>query len=762
MSRTKKRPKQASWLRRLLVFGFKLTIVGAVILLGYLIYLDGSVTQRFSVERYQAPALVYGRSLTLVPQSTISRAEVVAELQRLKYEQTAQVTDSGQYRLTQHGLEFYRRPFDFADGPQMAQRVQVNFAGDRIQSIHSLPNGHPLERIRLEPPYIGRLAGGSEESRLLVGLERVPSLLIETLLLVEDRDFYHHWGISFTAIARAAITNLMAMRTVQGGSTLTQQLVKNLYLSREQTLWRKANEALMALVLDYRFSKNEILETYLNEVYFGQDLGSAVHGIGLASRLYFGKQVEELDAADIALLVGVIKGPSYYDPRRYPERAQQRRDLILQLMFNNDLISQTEYLRSVNQPIIPPGSGRLVTANLPHYMELVKYELGQLRLPDDWHHDGLRIFTYFDPAAQIAAEQAVQQQLPKISKDNEIQAAVVVANHQQAGIAAVVGDKNPRRVGFNRAVAAIRPIGSLIKPLIYAEALQSTGALELGSMVLDEPLSLPQPGQADWEPQNYDREFKGAMLVYDALIQSRNLPAVRVGLSVGVERISSVLQQSGVESPIPHVPAITLGAVALSPVAVTEVYSMLAQQGVHRPLQTIQAVTSHDGALIYERPHPVGKRVFDDAGGFLINFGLRGVVNEGTGRALTESFGLNRLAGKSGTTNDYRDSWFVAYDHQHVTTVWLGRDDNKPIHLTGSRGALKVVQQMLTAMPLHPLQLSAPATIEAGGFHAELGTRIPTHCEHARLFPAVYKKLPENLSCSGNIEEEKSWWQRLF
>src|SRR5690606_31397203 len=185
-----------------------------------------------------------------------------------------------------------------------------------IQSIHTLPNGNPLDRIRLELTYIGRLTGGSEERRLLVGLARVPSILSETIMSVEYRAIYHHWGISFTAIARAAITNLMAMRTVQGGSTLTQQLVKNLYLSREQTLWRKANEALMALVLDYRFSKNEILETYLNEVYFGQDLGSAVHGIDLASRLYFGKQVEELDAADIALLVGVIKGPSYDVPRR--------------------------------------------------------------------------------------------------------------------------------------------------------------------------------------------------------------------------------------------------------------------------------------------------------------------------------------------------------------------------------------------------------------------------------------------------------------
>ena len=752
---------QSSWWRRGFIFLLKLALIGVVLLAGYLVYLDATLTERFSNNRYQAPALIYGRSLVIEPQASLSKAMVIKELQQLNYVAVQRVHDTGQFRATQFGLEIYRRPFDFANGPQMAQRVQVNFAGDRVQSVQSLPDGRALNRIQLEPPYLGRLSGGSAEDRLLIGLERVPSLLIETLLLVEDRDFYHHSGVSITAIARAALANLSAMRTVQGGSTLTQQLIKNLYLTRDRSLWRKANEALMALVIDYRFSKNEILETYLNEVYFGQDRGSAVHGIGLASRLYFGKQVEELEPAEVALLVGIVKGPSYYDPRRYPERAQQRRDLILQLMLAENLISQQQYVSAVDAAIIGNDSGRLVSDNVPHYMELVKFELGQMRLPENWQQDGLRVFTYFDPTLQQAAEAALTNALPTISQDQTLQGAVVIANHQQAGVTAVVGDRNPRQVGFNRAVAAMRPVGSLIKPLIFAQAFETGSEYELGSIVVDEPFTVEQQGQPAWQPQNFDKQFNGPILVYDALAQSRNVPAVRLGMHVGIEQLAAILRSSGVDTPIPSVPAITLGAVALSPMHVAEIYSMLAQQGQHQQLSSIRAVTNHQGLALYERELKQATEVFSQQAAYLVNYGLRGVINEGTGSRLADHFGVNKLAGKSGTTNDYRDSWFVAYDNAHVVTVWLGRDDNKPVQLTGSSGALRVVQQVLQQMPVTPLQLQEPIGIEAAGFHPNKGVRIPVSCSNSRLLPAYKKQLPEDLGCSGEIEE-KSWWQRLF
>ena len=760
MSKNKK--PQTSHGRRLVGFFLKLTLVLAVLLAGYLIYLDATLTERFSSNRYQAPALVYGRSLQLTPQALISQQRVVAELRRLNYKERETVTDTGQYRLTEFGVEIYRRPFDFADGPQMAQRAQLNFANNRVQAIISLPDGRALNRLQLEPPYMGRLTATEQaEDRLLVGLERVPSLLIETLLLVEDRDFYHHAGVSLTSIGRAALANLAAMRTVQGGSTLTQQLVKNLYLTRERSLWRKANEALMALIIDFRFSKNEILETYLNEVYFGQDRGSAIHGIGLASRLYFGKQIEELEPAEIALLVGIIKGPSYYNPRRYPERAAERRDLVLQLMFGQNLISQKQYIASVEQPVVPVGSGRLVEQNLPHYMELVRFELGQMRLPANWQQDGLKVFTYLDPAVQAAAEHGLTQSLPKISDDSQVQGAVVVANHQYAGISAVVGDRNPRQVGFNRAVAALRPVGSLIKPFIYALAFEPPTSYNLGSLVEDTAFALEQEGQQPWIPKNFDEKFMGPMLAYDALVQSRNIPAVKIGLEVGIERLSELLRGAGVDTPVPEVPALTLGAVSLSPIHMTELYSVLAQQGLHRELRTIRAVTNHSGLSLYQRELSQGQALFSEQAGYLVKYGLRGVINEGTGKKLAELVGSNQFAGKSGTTNDYRDSWFVAFDQEHVVTAWLGRDDNQPIALTGSSGALRVVTAVLAEMPLATLQLQPPADIENAGFHPELGVRIPLDCDNARQLPARVEVLPEDLGCSGEIEK-KSWWQRLF
>ncbi len=748
-------------LRYLFITGLKLAAVGLVALIGYMIYLDSALTKRFSTSRYQAPALVYARSLDLSPSTTVSMATAVAELEQLNYRKVSKITDSGQYQVGQRWVRVYRRPFDFPEGPEMAQQVQVNFVADRVQSVQSLPSGRSLKKFRLEAPYIGRLAGGNHEDRLLIGLEIVPSLLIETLLLVEDREFYHHRGISLTSIGRAALANLMAMRTVQGGSTLTQQLVKNLYLSREQTLWRKANEALMALIIDYRFSKNEILETYLNEVYFGQDRGTAIHGIGLASRLYFGKQVQELEPAEIATLVGIVKGPSYYDPRRYPERAAERRDLILQLMFSQDYISKAQYKVAVSTPIIPQGTGRLVNQRLPHYMEMVQFELGQMRLPANWQQEGLRVFTYLDPIAQKAAEKALQEKLGSISTDPLLQGAVVVANHQQAGYSALVGDRNPRRVGFNRSVAALRPVGSLIKPLIYATAFEQQQDLELGSLILDEPIRIPMDGQNDWRPKNFDNRFEGPTLVYDALVKSRNVPAVRLAMDSGLTKIADLLQASGVTTPIPVYPSLSLGAVALSPVAVAEVYAMLAQQGVHRELKSIQAITNHQGLSIYKREQHKPKRVIREDAGFLVSYGLRGVINEGTGRTLAQTFGPNRFAGKSGTTNDYRDSWFVAYDNQQVVTVWVGRDDNEPVQLTGSSGALQVVREVLRNIPTEPLQLHSPSGIEAAAFHEQLGVRVPNSCKDARQLPARIKKLPEDLGCSGKIEK-KSWWQRLF
>lgn len=739
----------------------KLALIVLVVLGFYTIYLDSMLTKRFASERYEASAIVYARPLTLEPIKPLRPAQLIAELQQLRYRESASLSSSGTYRQVGQAVEIHRRPFDFPSGPAMAQRARVYFADGYVTNIESLPDGRMLGRFEIDPLVLGQITGANGEDRMLVGLERLPNLLIETLLLVEDRDFYHHAGVSLSSIGRAAMANLVAMDTVQGGSTLTQQLVKNLYLTREQTLWRKANEALMALIIDFRFSKNEILESYFNEIYFGQDGGRAIHGIGLASRYYFGKQVEELTAADIALLVGIIKGPSYYNPHRYPERVAARRDMILQLMYGQDLISQATYLAAIEQQLVEPKNAQAGRTWAPHYLERVKTELGQLQIPKDWSKHGLRVFTYLNPIAQQAAERSISEQLARLSKDEQLQAATVIADHQQASIISMVGDRDRNQVGFNRATTAMRQVGSLIKPTIYAMALEQPATYRLGTVLQDEPIEWQEADGDIWRPENYDKEFVGPIMLYDALAQSRNLPAVRLGMEIGLPAVVERLRSSGIDTPIQAVPALSLGAVELSPLQVTEMFGVMAEQGQFRPFATIQAITDHEGIEIYQRTIPAGRQVFDRGTNGLVNYGLRGVVNEGTGKQLAQLFGQNALAGKSGTTNDNRDSWFVAYDQRRMVTTWIGRDDNQPIGLTGATGALPIVAAIYSQIGVQPLHTNLPPGLEVTAFHPQTGQPIPLDCPQQRRFPAFPVKLPENMNCDGEQEEE-SWWQKIF
>ncbi|RUO80676.1 penicillin-binding protein 1B [Idiomarina tyrosinivorans] len=742
----------------------KLGLVAAALLFFYWIYLDTTLTQRFSQSRYQAPALVYGYALPLHPGQKLPPEQLRRRLQLLGYRAVADVRDSGQFQQTGDAFVLYRRPFDFADGPQMARKVALHFNDETLTKIISLPDGRELDSMRLEPPLIGRFSTHSREDRLLVGFELVPNLFVDTLLLVEDRNFYHHNGVAPLAIARALVANIRAGHTVQGGSTLTQQLVKNLYLTREQTLLRKAHEAMMALVIDARFSKNDILEAYLNEVYFGQDRGNAIHGLGLASVFYFGKQVQELNAADIALLVGLVKGPSYYDPRRHPERAKQRRDMILQLMFEHDLLSKPDYLAALRSDLEVKASGHLVSSSQPDYLDRVQQELAHIPLPADWQKQGLRIFTGLDPLQQAAAEQALQDTVRRLKKP-DLQGAVVVADYHDGSVRALVGGTQNNAAGFNRALLALRPIGSLIKPVIYSLALQQPDRYQLATPLLDNPVILDVQGDKAWQPNNYDGEFLGQLPLYQAFVTSRNIPAVNVGLDIGPERIVEQLRALGVETPLHAYPSISLGASALSPYAVARLYAGLANPQGFRPLHTIEAITQHDGMSVYHhQPQPL-QQVLSPESQYLTEYTMQGVVREGTGKRLGEAFPNAHLAGKSGTTNDLRDSWFVAIDAEQVMTVWMGYDDNRSTGLTGSSGALKVLRQMLKQQPPQPLQLRRPETIIDANFRSDSGVRVPDSCSDADpevlRFPAIDKPVIEGMTCAGTVEE-KSWWQRVF
>lgn len=728
--KTVKSSRPARWWRLVWLTVLKLSIVVVLALVIYFIYLDSKITTTFSGQKWQVPAQIYGRSLTLFPGKYLTQANLISELEQLQYRRSAEVNGPGQFSVSGGSVTIFRRSFTYVDGEQPAQRFSVEFNRNGISRL--LYQGKSIDFARLEPQLVEHLVSPHQEDRELVRLELVPALLKETLLLVEDRDFYQHRGVSPLSILRAFWVNLTAGRTVQGGSTLTQQLAKNMYLSHDRTLWRKVNEAFIALVLDYRFSKDQILEAYLNEIYLGQNHATAVHGFGLASRFYFGKPLAELAPEQYALLIGVVKGPGYYDPRRFPERAQRRRDLVLRLMFEQHLLDRDAFEQAISKPMQLVARGQYLNASFPAYMDAVKRELRQLALDKNLMHSGIKVFTYLDPMAQTQAERTIGQMVPAMHQ--ELEAAMLVVDYQQAAIQALVGGKTAGYAGFNRALEARRPIGSLIKPPIYLEALAQRGRFTLGTLLDDSPISLRSNNQ-DWQPQNFDKQFRGPVSLMRALADSRNLPTVRLGLQLGMPKVQDALRRLGLERRVNLYPAALLGAVDLSPYEVTQLYQTIANNGVHQPLATVQAVTDQHGAVVYQRTSLKTQRyAAEDV--YLLHYALIEATLTGTAQSLTRTWPQPTFAGKTGTSNDYRDSWFAGFDQDTLVTVWLGRDDNKSTGLTGGSGALRIFADYFRQKGKHNLIRYMPEQVEWQRFSTKSGLPVPEHCPNSWLLPA--------------------------
>jgi len=734
MSRTKKKAVKSSrparWWRLVWLTSLKLALVLLLVLVVYFIYLDSKITSTFSGQKWQVPAQIYGRSLELFPGKYLTQAHLIQELEQLQYRRSNDVTGPGQFSVNGGSVTVFRRSFTFVDGEQSAERFSVEFNRTGVSRI--VQQGKSADFARLEPQLIEHLVSPHQEDRELVRLELVPELLKETLLLVEDRDFYQHRGVSPLSVARAFWVNLTAGRTVQGGSTLTQQLAKNMYLTHDRTLLRKVNEAFIALVLDYRFSKDQILEAYLNEIYLGQNHATAVHGFGLASRFYFGKPLTELSAEQYALLIGIVKGPGYYDPRRFPERAQRRRDLILRLMFEQHLLDRASYEQAVAKPMQLVARGQYLNASFPAYMDAVKRELRQLALDTKLMHSGIKVFTYLDPMAQTQAERTVTQLVPAM--DQELEAAMLVVDYQQAAIQALVGGKTAGYAGFNRALEAKRPIGSLIKPAIFLEALAQRGRFTLGTLLDDSPISLRNNNQ-DWQPQNFDKKFRGPVSLMRALADSLNLPTVRLGLQLGMPKVQEAMHRLGLERRVNLYPSALLGAVDLSPYEVTQLYQTIANNGVHQTLATVQAVTDQHGSVVYQRSSPKTLR-YPAEDVYLLHYAMIESTLTGTAQSLARTWPQPTFAGKTGTSSDYRDSWFAGFDQDTLVTVWLGRDDNKSTGLTGGTGALRVFADYFRQKGKHNLIRYMPENVEWQRFSTNSGMPVPEYCPNSWLLPA--------------------------
>ena len=746
--------------QRGLVFSSILLIViiaGMVLLALYLIKLDRTITHKFEGKRWDIPAKVYSQPLELYQGANVDNSTIKTWLELLNYQSNKAYDRTGTYRKSGNTYFIHTRGFTYSSSDiDTEQVIKMTIAGNKIESIQStLPAKSGI--IRLEPVSIGGIYPDSNEDRMVVSLDEVPQPLIDALIATEDRGFYEHKGVSIRGIARAVINNFSG-GSRQGGSTITQQLIKNFYLNSDRTLKRKANEALMAVLLELHYSKDEILQTYLNEIYLGQNGNRSINGFGLAAQFYFNQPLNELRLDQQALLVGMAKGPSVYNPRRHPNDSKARRNIVLSNMLEMGTLSQADYDKAIERSlgiVDKPVEGK---SQFPDFLDIVKRELNTVYYSDDLKNEGLTIISTLDPIAQLAADKAVDKKLGELrrssSKTKDLQGALVSANPETGELVSVVGSGS-EFTGFNRAVDAKRQVGSLLKPIIYMTALES-GRYNLASSVDDSPITVNLNDGTKWNPKNYDNRDHGYVPFTTALSQSYNQAAVRLGMEFGINTFAKQLQRMGIKEKISPYPSALLGSVNLSPMDMLGIYQVFATGGFRTPIHSIRSVIDDRGRIL-QRTGLNTQRSIPPETNFLTNYALQQVVASGTAKRA-QSLGSNlNLAGKTGTTNDYRDAWFAGYSGNYVSVVWVGRDDNKPIGLSGGTGALPVWVDYMSRLKLTPVSLPEPEGIEWLWLENNSGKLSNERCADARYLPVMSAHLPEEASsCAIGLYQQDS------
>ena len=736
---------------------------------GFGLYLDYQVRDQFEGKRFALPAKVYARPMELYEGLRLRPEQLRAELDMLGYAPVRSADSSGEYWRDGSTFLISVRPFNFWDGAQPAQTLRVTANNGVITTVIDV-SGEPVDLARLDPVPIGGIYPGKNEDRQLIRLEQAPPELIKALLAVEDQRFYSHHGVDPRAIARAAVS-IITGGSLQGGSTLTQQLVKNFYLTPERTLRRKATEIIMAVLLELHYDKNDILETYLNEVYFGQDRSRAIHGFGLASQFYFNRNVEQLQLHQSALLVAMLKGPAAYNPRTHPQRALERRNLVLSEMLRQEMIPQHQYAAAIRTPLDVSAEPNIGLSQYPAFMDLVLQQLRQDYREQDLRTEGLRIFTTLDPLVQKAAEETLASRLGILETSrklaiNTLEGAAIVADRQTAEVQAVVGSRRPRYEGFNRALHAQRQVGSLIKPAIYLTALENPERYTLATRLDDSELIWEEPGIGPWRPSNYDNEYHGEVPLWLAFAKSYNVAAVRLGLELGVDTVSDTALRLGVEQTMPQYASSFLGTFTMTPLEVTQMYHTIAAGGFRMPLRAIREVLTMDGEPLNRYGLEVEQTVAP-APAHLLTAALQLVVREGTGQTLKRYLAPElQVAGKTGTTDGLRDSWFAGFTGDRVAVVWVGSDTDQNTGLTGASGAMTVWGSLLAE--LDPLPLAAPPVdgIEYATIDPVSGSGVASRCDQGVELPFIAGSAPPveiecgALSSAGG--KIKGWFKRVF
>lgn len=706
----------------------------------FVLYLDWSITTTFEGRRWDLPAQVYARPLELYVGLALAPEKFERELRRLGYRPDEnQPHRPGSFRRSRGRMELVTRRFQFWDERQNSIPLSIEFDDDRISHLGSEDKNIPI--VRLDPLLVGSIFPGDGEDRLIVTPDQVPALLTAALKVVEDRRFDWHFGVDPIAVMRAFVANIRAGEITQGGSTMTQQLVKSYFLDNRQTLWRKIREAFMAIILEMHFDKDDLLNAYVNEIYLGQDGNRAIHGFGLASQFYFSKPLDELKLHEIALLVALVRGPTYYDPRRFPERAIDRRALVLRLMAEFGVLTDEEAQDAAARELGIWDTRTAGASYYPAFLQLVRRQLTAQYREEDLTSEGLRVFTALDPLIQANAERHLAEGLDHLevrrTPDGEpaeeppaLSGAAVVTSTQSGEVLAIVGGRRAGYDGFNRALDARRTIGSLIKPVVYLAALQSDD-YTLASSIDDEEIIVPLDNGEIWAPKNFSGEPHGTVSLLRALTESFNMATVRLGVEIGVQTVADLLFELGAPRHVNPYPSLLLGAVEMAPIEVAQVYNTLANGGFRTPFRAVRSVVNATGEPLERYPIEIVEAA-DPAAVHQLNQGLIQVINRGTGRGARSRLPRKLIAaGKTGTSDEFRDSWFAGFTGEHVMVVWVGYDDNRSTGLTGAGGALKIWAAIMNDTASASYAPTLPANLEQKWIDYGTGFLTKGHCKNA-------------------------------
>lgn len=740
-------------------------VLGAL-LTAYALHLDRELEEKWSLRKWNVPSRIYSAPTRLYPGLELTEGDLEATLVALGYRGTGgdRPPAPGEFARSRDLWTIHLRDFDYPEGPFRGHPLEVRLQGGRIIALRDGAGRAEVGMARLEPVEVSAVFDAQMERRSPISLDEVSPELVQAVLAVEDRRFYRHQGLDGLRIVRAAAANLRAGRFVQGGSTLTQQLIKNFYLHHEKTWGRKLREALMAVLFELRHSKEEILQAYLNEVYLGQDGAVSIAGVEEAARHYFSKPAARLDLAEAALLAGLIRAPGLYDPDRHPERARGRRATVLRLMRAQRRVEPAAAERAREAPLPAPRARRTLQG-APYFTDFVLRELRERFSRDALEREGFRIFTTLDPRAQRAAERAVHERArqleeahPALRADQgrpRLQAAVVALDPQSGELLALVGGRDWGGSQYNRAVQARRQPGSAFKPFVYLAALEE-GRHTLVSPVSDSALTLTVSGR-EWAPRNYDGDFHGTVSLREALEQSYNLATARLALEVGLERVVGTARRAGIRSPLAAVPSLALGAFEVTPMELATAYATLAAGGTRAAPRSILEVVSPNGEVL--SAHDLrAERVLPPGPVYLVNRALQGVLERGTAAGATGLGYLGPAAGKTGTTNGYRDAWFVGYTPALLALAWVGFDDNRSLGLTGAQAALPVWASFMSAYatPSREVDFVPPPDVVTVDVDVASGKLADEACGPWRSEPFLAGTEPTE-SC----ERRRPWW-RIF